>query len=70
MKTADRLLILVIFLLAAGCDVVNRGVAAWDAIELGGSLRGNGMPAFGAILSKEDSDAVRAFVIDEARKAR
>ena len=41
----------------------------WDAIVLGGSLRDNGMPAFGGIFSKEDSDAVRAFVIDEARRA-
>jgi mono/diheme cytochrome c family protein len=37
--------------------------SAWDAIVLGGSLRDNGMPAFGQILSKEQSDAVHAFVI-------
>jgi len=43
--------------------------AAWDAIVLGGSLRDNGMPAFGGILSKADSDAMHAFVIDESRRA-
>lgn len=43
--------------------------AAWDAIVLGGSLRDNGMPAFGGILSKAGSDAVRAFVISEAQLA-
>jgi PQQ-dependent dehydrogenase (methanol/ethanol family) len=65
-----------------GMDVASGGVlpdlryashdtfAAWDAIVLGGSLRDKGMPAFGGIFSKEDSDAVRAFVIHEARKAR
>ena len=65
-----------------GMDVASGGVvpdlryashdtfATWDAIVLGGSLRDKGMPAFGGIFSKEDSDAVRAFVIDEARKAR
>jgi len=42
---------------------------SWDAIVLGGSLRDNGMPAFGGIFSKEDSNAIRAFVINEARSA-
>lgn len=64
-----------------GMDVASGGVlpdlryaspetfATWDAIVLGGSLRGNGMPNFAATLSKEDSDAVMAFVIDQARLA-
>ena len=43
--------------------------AAWDAIVLGGSLRDSGMPAFGGILSKADTDAVHAFVINESRLA-
>jgi mono/diheme cytochrome c family protein len=43
--------------------------AIWDAIVLGGALRDNGMPAFGQILSKDDSDAVRSFVIQRARLA-
>ena len=41
----------------------------WDAIVLGGSLRDIGMPAFGQILSKEDSDAVHAFVIERSQHA-
>ena len=41
----------------------------WDAIVLGGALRDKGMPAFGQILSKEDSDAVHAFVIERSRRA-
>jgi PQQ-dependent dehydrogenase (methanol/ethanol family) len=41
----------------------------WDAIVLDGMLRDIGMPAFGQILSKEDSDAVHAFVIERARYA-
>jgi mono/diheme cytochrome c family protein len=64
-----------------GMDVASGGVLpdlryashdtfmAWDAIVLGGSLSDKGMPAFGGIFSKEDSDAVLAFVIDEARRA-
>ena len=41
----------------------------WHAIVLGGALRDKGMPAFGQIFSKGDSDAVHAFVIQAARKA-
>jgi quinohemoprotein ethanol dehydrogenase len=41
----------------------------WDAIVLGGSMRDKGMPGFGQIFSKEDSDAVHAFVIERARHA-
>jgi mono/diheme cytochrome c family protein len=64
-----------------GMDVASGGVlpdlryashdtfAAWDAIVLAGSLRDKGMPAFGGIFSREDSDAVMAFVIHEARRA-
>ena len=43
--------------------------ATWDAIVLGGSRRDKGMPAFGGIFSKDDSDAVHAFVINESRLA-
>ena len=43
--------------------------AAWDAIVLGGALQTNGMPAFGQIFSKADSDAVHAFVIERSRVA-
>ena len=43
--------------------------ATWDAIVLGGSRLDKGMPAFGGIFTKEDSDAVHAFVIHESRLA-
>jgi quinohemoprotein ethanol dehydrogenase len=43
--------------------------ATWDAIVLGGSQRNNGMPAFGGILGKDQSDAIRAFVISQAWRA-
>ena len=39
----------------------------WDAIVLEGALRDIGMPAFGQILSQEDSEAVHAFVIERSR---
>ena len=64
-----------------GVDVASGGVvpdlrhasaethAIWDAIVLGGALRDNGMPAFGTIFSKADSDAVHAFVIERSRIA-
>ena len=64
-----------------GTDVASGGVipdlrhashetfAAWDGIVLGGAYRDRGMPAFGGIFSKEEGDAVKAFVIQEARKA-
>ena len=41
----------------------------WDAIVREGALRDIGMPAFGGILSEEDSDAVHAFVIAASRRA-
>jgi PQQ-dependent dehydrogenase (methanol/ethanol family) len=43
--------------------------ATWDAIVLGGAWRDKGMPGFGQIFGKEDSDAVHAFVIERARHA-
>jgi PQQ-dependent dehydrogenase (methanol/ethanol family) len=43
--------------------------ASWDAIVLGGALRDKGMPGFAQIFSKDDSGAVRAFVIERARHA-
>ena len=39
----------------------------WDAIVLEGQRRPLGMPAFAGILSAEDSQAVRMYVIDRAR---
>jgi PQQ-dependent dehydrogenase (methanol/ethanol family) len=43
--------------------------AQWDAIVLGGMKQGNGMPAFGNILAPEDSEAVRNYVLERARRA-
>ncbi|MDJ0907327.1 MAG: PQQ-dependent dehydrogenase, methanol/ethanol family [Woeseiaceae bacterium] len=64
-----------------GVDVASGGITpdlrytsaeihdAWDAIVLGGALRGQGMPAFDSIFDAEDSDAVQAFVIEAAHRA-
>jgi hypothetical protein len=41
----------------------------WDAIVLGGLRRDQGMPAFGLIFDQQDSEAVRAFVVERARYA-
>ena len=42
---------------------------AWHAIVLAGAYQPKGMPAFGGILSEDDSEAVRAYVIEMARRA-
>ncbi len=64
-----------------GIDVAGGGVlpdlrfasadthATWDAIVLGGMRSNKGMPAFGTIFDKNDSDAVHAFVIDASRRS-
>jgi PQQ-dependent dehydrogenase (methanol/ethanol family) len=38
----------------------------WDGIVLGGARFDKGMPAFGLALTKEDTDAIHAYVIDRA----
>lgn len=43
--------------------------ASWDAIVLGGSLQLNGMPGFSGMLSKEDNDALHAYVLERTRLA-
>jgi PQQ-dependent dehydrogenase (methanol/ethanol family) len=43
--------------------------ANWDAIVLGGLKQANGMPAFGNILSPDDSAAVRNYVLERAQRA-
>ena len=43
--------------------------ATWDAIVRGGLYRERGMPAFAQIFSAEDSEAVRAFVLERAWQA-
>ena len=42
--------------------------AQWHAIVLGGSRKHLGMPAFHDTISVEDSEAIHAFVIDQAWK--
>lgn len=42
--------------------------AAWDAIVLGGARRDRGMVSFAHLLSTEQSQAVRAWVIDTAHR--
>jgi len=41
---------------------------AWTAIVIGGSLQQQGMIGWGRYLSPEGAEAIRAYVIDEARK--
>jgi mono/diheme cytochrome c family protein len=41
--------------------------AQWNAIVLGGLLQGPGMPAFAGILTAEEAEAVRMYVLDRAR---
>lgn len=43
--------------------------AAWDAVVLEGVLRENGMAAFGAYFSAEESAAMRAYVIQQSHRA-
>ena len=42
--------------------------AQWPAIVLGGSRKHLGMPAFHDAMSVEDSEAIHAFVVDQAWK--
>lgn len=42
----------------------------WNEIIIGGALAENGMPDFGTILTKEDAEAVREYVIFEANSDR
>jgi len=44
--------------------------AEWDAIVLGGSRSANGMPPFAGLLSAEQSQAVKAYIIDRAQALR
>jgi quinohemoprotein ethanol dehydrogenase len=42
----------------------------FDAIVLGGALKGGGMASFGDVLRPEDTAAVRAFLVDWAQRSR
>ncbi len=40
--------------------------AEWDAIVLGGSRSSNGMPPFAGVVAPEQSQAIKAYIIDRA----
>ena len=42
----------------------------WDEIVLGGLFKSAGMVSFAEILSKDDSDAIQAYVIKRAHDAQ
>ena len=42
---------------------------AWNMVVMEGSLASNGMVAFDDVLSKEDSEAIRAYVLNQAHQA-
>jgi mono/diheme cytochrome c family protein len=44
--------------------------AEWDAIVIGGSRSANGMPPFAGVLTPEQSQAVKAYIIDRAHALR
>jgi PQQ-dependent dehydrogenase (methanol/ethanol family) len=43
---------------------------AWDSVVLGGALRERGMAAFGTTLDKAESEAIRAYVIEQAWRGK
>jgi quinohemoprotein ethanol dehydrogenase len=43
---------------------------AWAGVVLGGQFAGNGMASFASVISAEDAEAVRAYVIAQANAAR
>ena len=44
--------------------------AEWDAIVLGGSRSSNGMPPFAGVVTPEQSQAIKAYIIDRAHALR
>jgi mono/diheme cytochrome c family protein len=42
----------------------------WDAIVLGGSRSSNGMPPFAGVVTPEQSQAIKAYIIDRAHALR
>jgi alcohol dehydrogenase (cytochrome c)/quinohemoprotein ethanol dehydrogenase len=43
---------------------------AWSAVVIGGQLAHNGMASFQSVISADDADAIRAYVIAQANAAR
>jgi quinohemoprotein ethanol dehydrogenase len=48
---------------------VNQTAAAWEDVVLKGSKKDTGMVSFAPVLSKEESEAIRAYVIQRANDA-
>ena len=44
--------------------------ASWDTVVLDGALAANGMAAMASFLSGEDSQAIRAYVIQQAWRGK
>ena len=42
----------------------------WDSVVRDGALRARGMASFASELDREESASIRAFIIDEAQKAK
>jgi len=49
-------------------SMINRDAAAWDKIVRGGDRESRGMVSFAAVVSPEDSEKVRAYVIHRAHE--
>ncbi|MFQ5547038.1 MAG: PQQ-dependent dehydrogenase, methanol/ethanol family [Woeseia sp.] len=47
-----------------------RVFAEWDAIVLGGSQSSTGMPGFAGVVTLEQSQAIKAYIIDRAQSLR
>ena len=41
--------------------------SAWNAILLGGAYLSRGMPAFEGVLTEEDAEAIRAYIVRQAQ---
>jgi hypothetical protein len=49
-------------------SMVNRDAAAWEKIVRGGERQARGMVSFAQVLSAEDGEKVRAYVIHRAHE--
>ena len=49
-------------------SLVNRDAAAWEKIVRGGERNARGMVSFAEVLSSDDSEKVRAYVIHRAHE--
>lgn len=51
-------------------NVENLGLACWNAVVREGALKENGMAAFGQWLDEAQAEAIRDYIIQQARRAR